>query len=174
MAPKSGQVGSKDDTRRQVGQKVGGGLRVSCFLGHVGPQVEAQKSKISLKIDVKSRLERRLDRRSHKSFEKRRHRRVQEPIFEANAVQHAYHACALRPNIYRSAWPSAVCCDVVTCKPHDIVFGARWAPKMTPKVAPYGPQDAVQTRSTSIFIVLEVDSKTKPRKERRPSQSGTV
>ena len=140
-----------------------------CFFAPIGPQVEAQKSKISLKICVQSRLERRLDRRSHKSFEKRRHRRVQEPIFEANAVQHAYHACALRPNIYRSAWPSAVCCAVVTCKPHDIVFGARWAPKMTPKVAPYGPQDAVRTRSTSNFIVLEVASKTKPCKERPPS-----
>ena len=44
---------------------------------------------------------------------------------------------------------------------------------MTPKVAPYGPQDAVQTRSTSIFIVLEVALKTKPCKERQPSQSTT-
>ena len=111
-----------------------------------------------------------MDRRSHKSFEKRRHTRVQEPIFEANAVQHAYHACALRPNIYRSAWPSAVCCGVATCKPHEIVSGASWAPKMTPNVAPYGPQDAFQTSSTSIFIVLEVDSKTKPRKRRQPNR----
>ena len=153
---------------------MGGAVRVPCFLGHVGPQVEAQKSKISLKIDVKSRLERRLDRRSHKSFEKRRHRRVQEPIFEANAVQHAYHACALRPNIYRSAWPSAVCCGVATCKPHEIVSGASWAPKMTPNVAPYGPQDAFQTSSTSIFIVLEVVSKTKPRKRRQPNRSSRI
>ena len=150
---------------------MGGGLRARPFLVHVGPQVEAQKSTISSKVGFKSRLERRLDRRSHKSFEKRRHRRVEEPIFEANAVQHAYHACALRPNIYRSAWPSAVCCGVATCKPHEIVSGGSWAPKMMPNVAPYGPQDAFQTSSTSIFIVLEVDSKTKPRIRRQPNRS---
>ena len=43
---------------------------------------------------------------------------------------------------------------------------------MMPNVAPYGPQDAFQTSSTSIFIVLEVDSKTKPRKRRQPNRSG--
>ena len=93
-------------------------------------------------------------------------------FFDANGVQHAHNACALRPNIYRSAWPSAVCCADATCKPQDSVSGASWTPKMMPKMVPNEPQEAVQTRSTSIFIVLEVDSKTKPRKRRQPSRAG--
>ena len=156
-------------------EEKGGGPQIySCFLGNVGPQVEAQKSTSSSKIDFKSRLEQRVDRRSLKSFEKRRHTRVQEPIFEANAVQHAYHACALGPNIYRSAWPSAVYCGVATWKPQESVAEASWGTKMTSNLAPYGPQESFQTSTTSIFSVLEVDSKTKLRKRRQPNLSREI
>ena len=138
----------------------------SLFLDDFEGQLALQKSIISAKIVHKNRLEQRMEKGGEKNIEKERHCRLQRPIFEANAMQHAYNACAFRPNIYRSAWPSAICRSFATCRQWKSACEASWTPKMTPKMVQNGLQEETQTDSKSIFIVLEVKSKTDLEKKR--------